>query len=293
MGRQLDAFVVLVDEEEGRVVFNCKKTARDSRPAAAGAPVVQQHSLQASRVGWLLFGWSVGSALTPTRHSVCCMLTAATPNCPIRRAPLTNAANAPHPDKQAGRLLDGTVHGVEDYGAFVDLGEHGRGLIHISQISHARVKDASEVFSAGDEVKVLVLPPKPKHPERISLSTKALEREPGDMLEDPESLVYPFAEETAAAWRAKHAEKVAEQLAEEEAEAAAKAAAAAVEAAAAQRQRLGLPPRRRKAVAGGRPNGGVAVGGSSVGGGGGSGSSSGGGQVNRGVGGGTRKRLFD
>jgi uncharacterized protein len=54
-------------------------------------------------------------------------------------------------------LLTGTVRNVIDFGAFVDIGVHQDGLVHISQISEKYIKHPSEALSVGDVVKVRVL----------------------------------------------------------------------------------------------------------------------------------------
>ena len=67
--------------------------------------------------------------------------------------------------------LTGTVRNVIDFGAFVDIGVHQDGLVHISQISNRFVKHPSEVVKVGDVVKVRVLSVDvPK--KRISLTMK-------------------------------------------------------------------------------------------------------------------------
>ncbi|WP_395137308.1 Tex family protein [Schlegelella aquatica] len=60
-------------------------------------------------------------------------------------------------DLQPGMVLEGTVSNVAAFGAFVDLGVHQDGLVHVSQLSHKFVNDAREVVKAGDIVKVKVL----------------------------------------------------------------------------------------------------------------------------------------
>ena len=60
-------------------------------------------------------------------------------------------------DLQPGMLLEGTVSNVAPFGAFVDLGVHQDGLIHVSQLSHKFVNDAREVVKTGQVVKVKVL----------------------------------------------------------------------------------------------------------------------------------------
>ena len=53
--------------------------------------------------------------------------------------------------------LKGTVRNVIDFGAFVDIGVHQDGLVHISQISEKRIKHPSDVLNVGDVIKVKVL----------------------------------------------------------------------------------------------------------------------------------------
>ena len=60
-------------------------------------------------------------------------------------------------DLQADMVLEGTVSNVAQFGAFVDLGVHQDGLIHVSQLSHKFVNDAREVVKTGQVVKVKVL----------------------------------------------------------------------------------------------------------------------------------------
>jgi uncharacterized protein len=60
-------------------------------------------------------------------------------------------------DLQPGMVLEGTVSNVAQFGAFVDLGVHQDGLVHVSQMSHKFVKDAREVVKTGQVVKVRVL----------------------------------------------------------------------------------------------------------------------------------------
>ena len=60
-------------------------------------------------------------------------------------------------DLQEGMVLEGTVSNVAQFGAFVDLGVHQDGLVHVSQLSNKFVSDAREVVKTGDIVKVKVL----------------------------------------------------------------------------------------------------------------------------------------
>ena len=60
-------------------------------------------------------------------------------------------------DLTAGMVLEGVVTNVTNFGAFVDVGVHQDGLVHISMLSHKFIKDPHEVVKAGDVVKVKVL----------------------------------------------------------------------------------------------------------------------------------------
>ena len=60
-------------------------------------------------------------------------------------------------DLTSGMLLEGVVTNVTNFGAFVDIGVHQDGLVHISMMSHKFIKDPRELVKAGDVVKVKVL----------------------------------------------------------------------------------------------------------------------------------------
>ncbi len=74
-------------------------------------------------------------------------------------------------DLQQGMVLEGTVSNVAQFGAFVDLGVHQDGLVHVSQLSNKFINDAREVVKTGDIVKVKVLEVDVAR-KRISLSMK-------------------------------------------------------------------------------------------------------------------------
>ena len=76
-------------------------------------------------------------------------------------------------DVQPAMVLEGVVTNVTKFGAFVDIGVHQDGLVHISEVSNRFIKDPSEVLKAGQIVKVKVLTADAKT-KRISLSIKAL-----------------------------------------------------------------------------------------------------------------------
>ena len=74
-------------------------------------------------------------------------------------------------DIEPGMVLTGTVRNVIDFGAFVDIGVHQDGLVHISEIADRFVRHPSEVVAIGDVVKVVVLSVD-QQKKRISLSMK-------------------------------------------------------------------------------------------------------------------------
>lgn len=74
-------------------------------------------------------------------------------------------------DLKPDMILTGTVRNVIDFGAFVDIGVHQDGLVHISQICDRYIKHPTDVLSVGDVVKVKVLEVDPEK-KRISLSMK-------------------------------------------------------------------------------------------------------------------------
>ena len=71
-------------------------------------------------------------------------------------APLLRSDVLEITDLQVGDELEGVVRNVVDFGAFVDIGLHEDGLIHISKLSRSRVSHPSEVVSIGDILKVKV-----------------------------------------------------------------------------------------------------------------------------------------
>lgn len=99
---------------------------------------------------------------------------------------------------EVGEVVIGTVRGIKPYGAFIDIGGVS-GLLHISEISHDHIETPHSVFNVNDEVKVMIIDLDAER-GRISLSTKQLEPEPGDMVKNPQ-LVYDQAEEMAAKYR--------------------------------------------------------------------------------------------
>jgi uncharacterized protein len=74
-------------------------------------------------------------------------------------------------DLREGMVLEGTVSNVAQFGAFIDLGVHQDGLVHVSQLANKFVNDAREIVKTGDIVKVKVLEVDAAR-KRISLTMK-------------------------------------------------------------------------------------------------------------------------
>ena len=111
---------------------------------------------------------------------------------------------------QVVEVVLGAVRGLKPYGAFIDIGGVS-GLLHISEISHDHIDTPHSVLNVNDEIKVMIIDLDAER-GRISLSTKQLEPEPGDMVKNPD-LVFDKAEEMAAKYR----ENLRKQAAEKEA----------------------------------------------------------------------------
>lgn len=79
-------------------------------------------------------------------------------------------------DLKEGMVFTGTVRNVVDFGAFVDIGVHQDGLVHISQISDAYIKHPSEVLKVGQQVEVKIMSVD-VNKKRISLTMKGIEEE--------------------------------------------------------------------------------------------------------------------
>ena len=77
-------------------------------------------------------------------------------------------------DLKPEMVLDGVVRNVIDFGAFVDIGVHQDGLVHISQISNAYISHPSDVLTVGEKVKVKILAVDLQK-KRISLTMKGIE----------------------------------------------------------------------------------------------------------------------
>ena len=112
-------------------------------------------------------------------------------------------------DVQAGMVLEGVVTNVTKFGAFVDIGVHQDGLVHISELSNRYIKEPSEAVKTGQIVKVKVLSVDAKA-KRIALSIKQLSApspRPASRLEKPMATAPPTMDEKLAAlsmkWKAR------------------------------------------------------------------------------------------
>ncbi len=91
-------------------------------------------------------------------------------------APLTRQAPVKLSDITPGTILRGTVRNITDFGAFVDIGLHQDGLIHISELAKRHVKHPLDVLSVGDTLRVMVISVDEKR-NRIGLSLKRVPKE--------------------------------------------------------------------------------------------------------------------
>ncbi len=80
-------------------------------------------------------------------------------------------------DLEEGTVLEGTVTNVTEFGAFVDIGVQNDGLVHVSELSHRFIRDASQFIEVGKKVQVKVIEINHER-KRIGLSMKALEDPP-------------------------------------------------------------------------------------------------------------------
>ena len=95
-------------------------------------------------------------------------------------------------DVREGQVYHGVVATIKDYGAFIDLGNDMSGLVHISQISHERIKHPGVVLKEGQEVDVKVIGIKDG---KISLSIKALLENPDEPSVEEGDFKIPESEE--------------------------------------------------------------------------------------------------
>ena len=79
-------------------------------------------------------------------------------------------------DLAVGTILPGTVRNITDFGAFIDIGLKQAGLLHISEMSHRRVRHPLDVLSVGDALDVMIISIDEER-GRIGLSLKRIEKE--------------------------------------------------------------------------------------------------------------------
>lgn len=85
-----------------------------------------------------------------------------------------------------GQLIEGQVVSLKPFGAFIEF-EGITGLLHIKQISKSYVDSLPTVLSMGQPIKAIIVGLDPER-NRISLSTKVLEKYPGELIKEPESV---------------------------------------------------------------------------------------------------------
>ena len=91
-------------------------------------------------------------------------------------APLTRQNIVKLSDLAVGTVLKGTVRNITDFGAFIDIGLKQAGLLHISEMSHRRVRHPLDVLSVGDSLDVMIIGIDEAR-GRIGLSLKRMEKE--------------------------------------------------------------------------------------------------------------------
>lgn len=89
--------------------------------------------------------------------------------------PLTRSSITDISEIKEGTLMKGTVRNITDFGAFIDIGLHHDGLLHVSQMGEHRVNHPSDVLAVGDILKVKIIQVDEKR-NRISLSLKGVKQ---------------------------------------------------------------------------------------------------------------------
>ncbi|MEN2299966.1 S1 RNA-binding domain-containing protein, partial [Enterococcus faecalis] len=85
-------------------------------------------------------------------------------------------------EAEVGKIYNGKVVNLVDFGAFVNFMGGKDGLVHVSEIKNERVEKVSDVLSEGQEVKVKVLEIDPRG--KVRLSMRVVDQETGAELED-------------------------------------------------------------------------------------------------------------
>lgn len=116
------------------------------------------------------------SAGLPTVHDILDALVS--PGCDPRAdlpQPLTRSSITDISEIKEGTLMKGTVRNITDFGAFIDIGLHHDGLLHVSLMGEHRVNHPSDVLAVGDILKVKIIQVDEKR-NRISLSLKGVKQ---------------------------------------------------------------------------------------------------------------------
>jgi small subunit ribosomal protein S1 len=85
-----------------------------------------------------------------------------------------------------GQLIEGTVASLKPFGAFIDF-DGISGLLHIKQISKNYIESLPTVLKVGQPIKAVIVALDPER-NRISLSTKVLEKYPGELIKESEAV---------------------------------------------------------------------------------------------------------
>ncbi|WKK69233.1 CvfD/Ygs/GSP13 family RNA-binding post-transcriptional regulator [Brochothrix thermosphacta] len=75
---------------------------------------------------------------------------------------------------KVGDVVEGTVDGIQKYGAFIKFPDETQGLIHISEVTHGFVKDINDYLHVGQKIKVEIVSME-EDKKRMSLSLRAME----------------------------------------------------------------------------------------------------------------------
>ncbi len=79
---------------------------------------------------------------------------------------------------EVGKIIEGKVEGITNFGAFVNIGEGKTGLVHISEVAVAYVKDIREFLKEGQTVRVKVMAVEPNGKIALSIKKAILEEKP-------------------------------------------------------------------------------------------------------------------
>ena len=144
-------------------------------PADIGTPALAQLPARVEAMGWAQAAQAVGVGEPTVRDIVDELLKPGRDPRDQLPPPMLRTDVMDLGDLKPDMVLTGTVRNVLDFGAFVDIGVHEDGLVHISQLSDRFVKHPSQVVKVGDIVKVRVLEVDLKR-KRISLSMKGMDK---------------------------------------------------------------------------------------------------------------------